>query len=969
MKSSKIGGSIVSPEFSNGFNFTPSSVHNLQHPRQPDYSSAVVRDALQHLASVDLIDLCNEAKVERCRASRDLRSCGRLVENVLSSCGHASLCAECSQRCENCPICRTPLPKNGNILRRRLYYECVEAGLINKNNDDRYQEIEDDVAHLSADVQRLYSLFDVAMENNLSCLICQYVTDVCMDESAVSSDPVLAFLLDEVVVKDWCKRTFKSIIEELRAIYNLGINEMSAKMGEFLKISVKLVGLTNVLEVLGMSFKDTHSAKLDDLNHLQESISKTKQHLEMMMWCIRHQFLENVRSRHITTSSWRNIFRERKSAAVKRAWPEVVEHSGEGIEQDTSSLFIEDALLNLEVDKGYEHSSGVDLEVASLQKDGGSSFFRSKIEGFGGCYPFEDVRTAIDILFLCGSSDMVVAKRAIFLYYLFDRHWKKSESDEEWRHAIDDLAATFSITRHSLLESLTFYLLDDHTDTALQEACHLLPEISSPESHPKIAKVLLERGSPDSALMFLRWCGRDVGADVSLREAVTAVRIKVECGLLTEVFMYQRMLCTEIKEKQLKHKLPVDISDSLKNEFRVWTDWVLVLVTEICCLCIRQNLVDRMIELPWNYDEEKHLHKCLLEFATADPSTTSGSLLVVYYLQRHRYVEAYHIHCKLQTIEEDFISKNDIDDEVLHRMRSSAHWREGLVNKSVELLPEIEQQQLKAGELTEDMVLCRDEADRRRDADIGGEEGRVGTLPSASSSLQSSLILQMEHETPFRPSQDGHVRDAQPELHDWATPSFSHRDIFMNSDRLVKPQLGNSRNLKMDEMLNSVTRRTSAVKDVYKTASRFFQNDVHDNQLDEIFPQTEQNGIFGQYPKVSPPSSRRVMAKPTRTPGSIRGLVDDSPHERYKTATGKRLSPGSTDRPRNMLSTDDAMDISWSRESNGSPADYTMAAIQRWRSDETSDDEEQPSPEMLSAVSSHGTPMRRSGRRGSLLRR
>jgi hypothetical protein len=44
------------------------------------------------------------------------------------------------------------------------------------------------------------------------------VTDVCMDESAVSSDPVIAFLLDEVVVKDWCKRTFKNIIAELQGI-------------------------------------------------------------------------------------------------------------------------------------------------------------------------------------------------------------------------------------------------------------------------------------------------------------------------------------------------------------------------------------------------------------------------------------------------------------------------------------------------------------------------------------------------------------------------------------------------------------------------------------------------------------------------------------------------------------------------------------------------------------------------------
>ena len=44
------------------------------------------------------------------------------------------------------------------------------------------------------------------------------VTDVCMDESAVSSDPVIAFLLDEVVVKDWCKRTFGNTITELQGI-------------------------------------------------------------------------------------------------------------------------------------------------------------------------------------------------------------------------------------------------------------------------------------------------------------------------------------------------------------------------------------------------------------------------------------------------------------------------------------------------------------------------------------------------------------------------------------------------------------------------------------------------------------------------------------------------------------------------------------------------------------------------------
>lgn len=44
------------------------------------------------------------------------------------------------------------------------------------------------------------------------------ITDVCMDESAVSSDPVTAFLLDEAVVKDWCKRKFQNILGELQEI-------------------------------------------------------------------------------------------------------------------------------------------------------------------------------------------------------------------------------------------------------------------------------------------------------------------------------------------------------------------------------------------------------------------------------------------------------------------------------------------------------------------------------------------------------------------------------------------------------------------------------------------------------------------------------------------------------------------------------------------------------------------------------
>lgn len=130
---------------------------------------------MEVLASIDLIDLCKEAKIERCRATRDLRSCGRYVHHLLNSCGHASLCAECSQRCDICPICRVPVPKTGPRVCQRLYYQCIEAGLISKRCDERFQEIEDKEKQLTADVQRLYSLFDVALENNLVSLICHCI--------------------------------------------------------------------------------------------------------------------------------------------------------------------------------------------------------------------------------------------------------------------------------------------------------------------------------------------------------------------------------------------------------------------------------------------------------------------------------------------------------------------------------------------------------------------------------------------------------------------------------------------------------------------------------------------------------------------------------------------------------------------------------------------------------------------------
>lgn len=122
---------------------------------------------------------------------------------------------------------------------------------------------------------------------------------------------------------------------------------------------------------------------------------------------------------------------------------------------------------------------------------------------------------------------------------------------------------------------------------------------------------------------------------VSLEEATTAIRVRIECGFLTEAFMYQRTHCMKVKKWKLKHEPASAFSNSSKSGDDSWIHQVKVLVTELCSLCIRRNMVDRMIELPWNSDEEKYLCKCLYANACRNPSSTCGSLLVVFYLQVH----------------------------------------------------------------------------------------------------------------------------------------------------------------------------------------------------------------------------------------------------------------------------------------------------------------------------------------------
>lgn len=201
---------------------------------------------------------------------------------------------------------------------------------------------------------------------------------------------------------------------------------------------------------------------------------------------------------------------QRKAYAEERKWPGFSDKGSDINEANQSTLFIEQALQNLGIEQNYRDKEE-EIAITCLQDEQSSSMFCSTIttDHFSiDRYPFKNLREAVDVLFLHGASDMVIAKQAIvsfsffffisyylwslslvawdiiftlflrhatslnflnasqLLYYLFDRHW--SRPDSEWRYLVDDFAATFGITNRTLLECLVFCLLDDHSSEALE---------------------------------------------------------------------------------------------------------------------------------------------------------------------------------------------------------------------------------------------------------------------------------------------------------------------------------------------------------------------------------------------------------------------------------------------------------------------------------------------------------------------
>ncbi|KAK8556348.1 hypothetical protein V6N12_002755 [Hibiscus sabdariffa] len=102
---------------------------------------------------------------------------------------------------------------------------------------------------------------------------------------------------------------------------------------------------------------------------------------------------------------------------------------------------------------------------------------------------------------------------------------------------------------------------------------------------------------------------------------------------------------------------------------------------------------------------------------------------------------------------------------------------------------------------------------------------------------------------------------------------------------------------------------------------------LQEKQYDKVISEGEQNGFVNQVRNASPPYSRRVTANPASTPSSNLGLFKGLAHN---------------------LQSDifDLMDVSWSNDERALEDRNAHEGL-RWRSNETSDDEEKSPDETM----------------------
>lgn len=223
------------------------------------------------------------------------------------------------------------------------------------------------------------------------------------------------------------------------------------------------------------------------------------------------------------------------------------------------------------------------------------------------------------------------------------------------------------------------------------------------------------------------------------------------------------------------------------------------------------------------------------------------------------------------------------------------------------MLPQV-QQQLKTGKLLPEIhTTSGEDVEMPAISDLPMVQGPKSSSLSVPLPVDSSLFLQTNHLTPFKPSipdtptrLGGSMNNLHFELGNYGSPSVLQERLFTNAGRGLKPQVSLNKNFKFDGISTPGIHRVSLVnatplKEISRTSLKVLPNGpLHYDQFDEVSPEVDRSGFTNQLRNPSPLYSRRVTANPVAISGSNGGLPNDRDGRSWNATSG-----------------DDPMDIGW----------------------------------------------------------
>lgn len=241
-------------------------------------------------------------------------------------------------------------------------------------------------------------------------------------------------------------------------------------------------------------------------------------------------------------------------------------------------------------------------------------------------------------------------------------------------------------------------------------------------------------------------------------------------------------------------------------------------------------------------------------------------------------------------------------------------------DKSLALLPEVQQQQVKTGKLPE-LIPPDNEVDAPEISDIPKRQEPILTSLLVPS-VNSSLGFRVENAIPsLRPSFNATpskvVGSVNPQFNfrKYASTFSSQASLFDNAERVPKSLNGIAKNFKFDDIMSPASHNVSSViatplKEFNRSSSRNPRNShLHDEQLSRVSPEKGKNKFTNQFQNTSP-YSRRVAADPIISPSRSHGLLKDSAQDSYLNASGKNVPSDKPDKNWAGAPSGDLMDIS-----------------------------------------------------------